>query len=56
MTIDEVQSAAKVLSNDITTAVQLFEQETGCIVHSLPVLPAEGSTPTSVRVKVQIPE
>ena len=55
MTVQEVQAAAAVLAQALSAAVQQFETQTGTIVHSLPVIPAEGKTPASVRVKVQIP-
>jgi hypothetical protein len=41
------------MAKQITALVQAFEEETGCIVHSLPVIPA--SSGATVNVKVQIP-
>ena len=55
MTIAEVQAATAALKQAITTLVQEFEQTTGCIVHSVPVLPATATQPAIVNVKVQIP-
>ena len=42
------------LENQMTQLVQAFEASTGCVVHSLPVIPATQAEPGNVRVKVQI--
>jgi hypothetical protein len=55
MTVPEVQAAAAAMAELITQAVQTFETNTGCIVHSLPVLPATKTAAATVQVKVQIP-
>lgn len=55
MTIPEVQIATAALADLFTKSVQLFEAQTGTIVHSLPVLPHGSPTGTAVQVKVQIP-
>lgn len=55
MTIPEVQIATAALADLFTKSVQLFEAQTGCIVHSLPVLPATKTAAATVQVKVQIP-
>lgn len=56
MTIVEVQAVRAALEQQMTQLVQTFEASTGCIVHSLPIHPADGATLTKVVVKVQIPE
>ena len=55
MTVTEVQAARDALALQISALVQNFEQNTGCVVHSIPVMPAAPNEPVTVRVKVQIP-
>lgn len=55
MTITEVQEATKVLIELLTKMVRDFEVATGCIVHSIPVVPASENVGAIVKVKVQIP-
>jgi hypothetical protein len=55
MNVEEVQARTLAISKQITALVQFFEEATGCIVHSLPILPASGTVKTTVTVKVQIP-
>jgi hypothetical protein len=54
MNIDQVKAAALAMAAQMTVLVQAFEQQTGCVVHSLPVRPADKKTPATVEVKVQI--
>jgi hypothetical protein len=54
MTVQEVQAATVALAEAITAEVQVFEAATGCIVHSIPIHPAAGSSPVTAEVKVQI--
>lgn len=54
MTVDQVKAAAAALEVQITQLVQQFEASTGCVVHSIPVVPATASQPATARVKVQI--
>ena len=54
MTIEQVQAVRTALELQISALVQAFESNTGCIVHSLPVIPASSKTPVTVNVKVQI--
>lgn len=54
MTVAEVKEKAAVLAVLITTFVEDFESQTGCLVHSLPVHPASGPVKVMVDVKVQI--
>lgn len=54
MTVDEVKAIADNLAVTITSLVQEFEKQTGCVVHSIPVEAATAKTPAKVRVKVQI--
>lgn len=61
-TVAEVKAAAAVMAAAMTALVQSFEDETGCIVHSLPVRPAnddirnwqKAEAKTSIDVKVQL--
>ena len=55
MSVQEVQAARDALALQISALVQNFEQNTGCLVHSIPVMPAVENVPVTVRVKVQIP-
>ena len=55
MNVAEIQALRTSLAAKISALIQDFETQTGCIVHSVPVFPAEDKTPTSVIVKVQIP-
>ena len=53
-TVAEVKAAAVSLAAAITGVVRVFEDEYGCIIHSLPVRPATTSERVTVDVKVQI--
>ncbi len=55
MNVQQIQAATITLAAQITAAVQAFETQTGCIVHSLPIEAATKTVPAIVRVKVQIP-
>jgi hypothetical protein len=54
MTVEEARAAGLALAASITTLVQAFEEQTGCIVHSLPVHPDVAPAKTTVEVKVQV--
>lgn len=54
MTIEEVKAKKAQLEAAITQLLQAFESETGCIVHSVPLIPATQEAPIQGRVKVQI--
>lgn len=55
MNVQQIQAARAAMDSQITALVQQFEASTGCIVHSLPVLPGEGKNLKSVTAKIQIP-
>ena len=54
MTVQEVQAETAALAQRITQEVQAFESSTGCIIHSIPVIPATKTAPATVQVKVQV--
>jgi len=55
MTVAEVLAERNMLASQISQLVDAFQDSTGCIVHSIPIHQGNGSTVTTVEVKVQIP-
>jgi len=55
-TIDEVRALSAQLKADMQALVRTFEEETGCFVHSVPVIQTTPGKPITVDVKVQITE
>ena len=53
-TVAEVKAAAVSLAAEITALLQAFEEETGCVIHSVPVRPAASDAKVMAEVKIQI--
>ncbi len=52
-TVAEIQQLTAALNSAVLALVLAFQNETGCLVHSIPV--HQDRVPTRTQVKVQIP-
>lgn len=55
MEISEAEKLAVQLGKNITALLQVYESQTGLLVHSVPIVAATKTTPIQARVKVQLP-